>query len=546
MSKTTKTSRRQFLRTAAGIAVTLPCCRSRSLAEIRCVLAAALAADTNPSPQREGAIEFESSDQKLVAGFRWAKAQAMTYARSDGSIGPWYEAALPGRNAFCMRDVSHMSTGAQFLGLGPRTLNMLRRFAANISASKKWCTWWEITNDNQPAPVDYSSDHDFWYDLPASFDVVDACYRQWLWSRDDAYLAEVFLNFYRHTVTDYVAAWSRRHDGLLEHLSADGHMGIATYDEDLKDQVLVASDLIAAQYAAYRDYACMERAKNDENTAAGFERKADDLKALYNSKWWDAARNCYYGALGEDGKFHPDLQEGDGRCTVELPLYYGLTDSGAKTDAALDLLEDRLKTDLNRTSAVIGGVEGRSYMPDIFYAYGRARAGYAALTALMDPSLKRREYPEVSYTVIGNLCSGLMGIRPLPGVNAIETFPQLTDETNWAMVHHSPVGLNVIAVRHTSPKASAEPAASILTNEAGPEIVWQAAFPVRSSVLSVNGKKFPAQANLRTGGREESHCQVHVRPGETCTVSVQPASLATHAGLIRTARSVSAETAPGR
>src|SRR5579863_1266808 len=155
----------------------------------------------------EGAIEFESSDAVLVAGFRWAKAQALAYARNDGSIGPWYEASLPARNAFCMRDVSHMSNGAQFLGLGPRNLNMLRRFAENISASKKWCSWWEITRDNLPAPVDYNNDRDFWYDLPANFDVLDACYRQWLWTRNAAYLGDTFLNYYRHTVIDYVNAW---------------------------------------------------------------------------------------------------------------------------------------------------------------------------------------------------------------------------------------------------------------------------------------------------------------------------------------------------
>ena len=141
-----------------------------------------------------------------------------------------------------MRDVSHQSTGAQFLGLGSRTLNMLHRFAASISASKKWCSWWEITRDNLPAPVDYNNDHDFWYDLPANFDVLDASYRQWLWSRNRAYLDEVFLNYYRQTVTDYVQAWDHDHDGLLEHLPHSGHMGIATYDEDLQDEVLVGSE----------------------------------------------------------------------------------------------------------------------------------------------------------------------------------------------------------------------------------------------------------------------------------------------------------------
>lgn len=42
----------------------------------------------------------------------WAKEQALAYAFEDDPVGLWYEAALPGREAFCMRDVSHQSMGA--------------------------------------------------------------------------------------------------------------------------------------------------------------------------------------------------------------------------------------------------------------------------------------------------------------------------------------------------------------------------------------------------------------------------------------------------
>jgi len=516
MITSTTTSRRQFLGAAIGLAIIGPDCLLNNIHSTRhSSFFGPLAASAAPALEA-GAIEFESSDRRLADGFRWAKSQALAYARTDGTIGPWFEAALPGRNSFCMRDVSHMSTGAQFLGLGPRTENMLRLFAANISAAKKWCTWWEITRDGLPAPVDYNNDHDFWYDLPANFDVLDACYRQWLWSRNHAYLDEVFLNYYEHTVTDYVKTWDRQRNGLLAHLPSDGHMGIATYDEDLQSEVLTGADLIAAQYAAYRDYAAIERTRNELDVAAEFEQKAIHLKDLYNTQWWDAARGKYFGDLREDGKFLPELKEGDGRCTLELPLYYGLTASGTKTQSALDLLEDRLKTDLSRSSPVIGGVEGRSYMPDIFYKYGRSRAGYSALTALMDPDLKRREYPEVSFTVIGNLSSGLMGISASSVANAIETFPQLTTETSWAALHHAPVGLNTISIRHTGL------AASEFINESGPEITWRAGFPANSATLLVNGKKVSAQIGTRAGGSTESYCEVRVKPGESFTVSVQP------------------------
>jgi hypothetical protein len=462
----------------------------------------------------EGAIEFESSDATLVNGFRWARAQALAYARSDGSIGPWYEASLPGRNAFCMRDVSHMSLGAQFLGLGSRTANMLRRFAANISAAKKWCSWWEITRDNLPAPVDYNNDRDFWYDLPANFDVLDACYRQWLWTRDDAWLDDVFLNFYRHTVTDYVKAWDRDGNGLLEHLRSYGHRGIATYDEDLQDEILVGADLIATQYAAYRDYAAIARIRNASAEADEFDRKAEGLHSLYNNQWWDEAHNRFFGALGEDGRFHSDLKEGNGRCTVELPLYYRLTAAGPKARASLDLLEKRLAADLTAQQGAVGGVEGRSYMPEIFYKYGRSSAGYSALTAMMDPALQRREYPEVSYTAIGSLASGLMGIRPLAAAQTIETFPQLTSETTWAALHHVPVGRGVISVRHDGNGQTA------LTNESGPGLDWRAVFPGRFRALFRDGREIPAAHTLPSNGNFQTYSTVHAGPGETCVLRV--------------------------
>ena len=74
-------------------------------------------------------LMLTSSNAALVAGFDWAKAQALAYVYRGDPVGDWYEAALPGREAFCMRDVAHQSTGAQLLGLADCNYNMLYRFA---------------------------------------------------------------------------------------------------------------------------------------------------------------------------------------------------------------------------------------------------------------------------------------------------------------------------------------------------------------------------------------------------------------------------------
>jgi hypothetical protein len=163
-----------------------------------------------------GLLDLDTSDANLAAAFGWARRQALAYAFSGDPVGDWYEAALPGRQAFCMRDVSHQSMGAHALGLGRYTRNMLGKFAENMSEAKDWCSYWEINRENHPAPVDYHDDADFWYDLPANFDVLDACFRMYMWSGDRAYLTDgAFLDFYKRTVHEYVERWDLGLDRIM-------------------------------------------------------------------------------------------------------------------------------------------------------------------------------------------------------------------------------------------------------------------------------------------------------------------------------------------
>lgn len=108
---------------------------------------------------QDARISFTSDDAVLVEGFEWAKQQAMAYVhRGNDPVGYWYEAALPGRSAFCMRDVSHQLVGAQLLGLADINKNLLTKFVSAIAESRDWCGYWEINKWNRPAPVDYQSD----------------------------------------------------------------------------------------------------------------------------------------------------------------------------------------------------------------------------------------------------------------------------------------------------------------------------------------------------------------------------------------------------
>jgi hypothetical protein len=209
-------------------------------------------------------LEFDSSDAGLVDGFHRAKRQAMAYVFDNNDpVGPWYEAAEPGREAFCMRDVAHQAMGAHALGLARENLNMLRRFAEGVSESRDWCSFWEIDRLNRPAPVDYQNDALFWFNLPANFDILDASYRMYVWSGDPTYVKDpAFLNFYDRTVTDYVERWGLGLDQIMTRrrllnmrgIPGNGKFqlarGIPGYDEGNHDYV-VGNDVLATQYAAY-------------------------------------------------------------------------------------------------------------------------------------------------------------------------------------------------------------------------------------------------------------------------------------------------------
>ena len=162
-------------------------------------------------------LEFHSSSAALNASFTWAKQQALAYVRpGTNSIGPWYEAALPGRNAFCMRDVSHQTEGAAALGLFAANRNMLDRFALSVAPSRNWAGYWEIDSKGQPSTADYRSDDDFWFNLPANFDVLDAIVRMWEWTGDETYRDDLRLQrFFRKTLSDYVTQWQLEPERIL-------------------------------------------------------------------------------------------------------------------------------------------------------------------------------------------------------------------------------------------------------------------------------------------------------------------------------------------
>jgi hypothetical protein len=473
----------------------------------------------------ESKLNLDSSDTRLVTGFNWAKRQAMAYVFDHDPVGPWYEAALPGREAFCMRDTAHQATGAHALGLAPHTRNMLRRFAENISESRDWCSYWEIDRYNRPAPVDYSNDAEFWYNLPANFDVLDCCYRMYVWSGDLSYINDpVFQNFYDRTVQDYVDRWDlglgrvmKRQRRMNVPGPPDGRTkfqisrGIPGYDEGNPNYVL-GVDLLNAQYAAYLAYGRFQELLGNRPAAQAFLKKAAEVRNLVNTSFWDEAGQFFYSHVGPEHKL-------EGRGGQDL-LYRDIADDGPKVKSVLDATLGAIRKNPSGRS-----VEGQSHQAEILYRYGVPDVAYAQMMDLTREGRSRREYPEVSFSVIGAMVTGLMGItvdpvspfqaatergfvdrivRTLPGLGAI----------GWAELRNLPIRANEVAVRHEAGRKT------VFTNQSGPALIWQAAFDGSHETLLVDGQPVRARMEKRPVGRTVSSARVTVGAGGTVTVEI--------------------------
>ena len=482
-----RVSLRRWAESGAGVAK-IVCAACIALVAI-----SASAAGQPPGHSRQSSLELRSSDARLIEAFNWAKLQAMAYAFENDPVGPWYEASLPGRRAFCMRDVSHQAAGAQALGLSGYTHNMLHRFAENISASKDWCSYWEIDYRNLPAPVDYKNDKEFWYNLPANFDVLDTCYRMYLWTGDKTYIEDpVFLNFYDRTVTDYVSRWDLGVNRIMTRKNnatpPPFFRGDPSYEESRRDMSL-GVDLLAAQYAGYRSFAAIQAMRGDKQAAQTYLRSASEVKSLVNSKWWNPAGGYFYSYLDGNRNFQ-------GRAGADL-LYWDVADDGPKTQGALNTLLEEQRSD------PASAVEPESHFAEILYRYGNPGSAYAEIMDLTRTGRERREYPEVPYSVIGAIVNGLMGINVRPSEpieqmvrgshfeTVVETLPQQTAATNWSEVRNLPVHDDLITVREEGNRKAS------MTNQGKIALIWQAAFSGSFATLLVDGKPREAHSEFR-------------------------------------------------
>jgi hypothetical protein len=456
-------------------------------------------------------LGFTSTNTSLQQSFDWAKKQALTYSRPGvGNMGPWYEAALPGRNAFCMRDVSHQTEGAAALGLYAANRNMLGLFAQSAAKERDWAAYWEIDGNGRPSSADYLSNTDFWFNLPANFDVLDATVRMWRWTGDDTYRDDpAFQHFFRITMGDYIKAWQLTPDTILKRprianqRQAEGRFvharGIPSYTEGSSDFIFGA-DLLASEYRAIRSFEEIAAIASDRKLAQEMQPTADAIQALLERVAWSKTQNHYLGTIRKD---LTGAGSGDA-----LVLYFGAAKDSAHIRGALDYLSSPgYWKHIN--------IEEESYVPLTLFRYGRSEVAYQVLADLSSPQKARREYPEVSYSVIETFVSGVMGLEPAHHGDAFDvlTISRLPANDDHATISGVSIRKNHLDITHSGRSSTR------LKNVSGPAMRWRAAFPGMISRLHVDGETVAASHSTLVGGAVISWTDVTVPSGAARVVS---------------------------
>ncbi|MGA2408678.1 MAG: hypothetical protein ABSF81_18280 [Bacteroidales bacterium] len=452
-------------------------------------------------------ITFNSSDSDLNKVFMWAKNQALAYAFTGDPVGQWCEATLPGRKAFCMRDVSHQCIGAEILGLNQENKNMFTKFVSNISESKKWCSYWEINKWDKPAPVDYENDNDFWYNLNANFDVIYACWRLYNWTGNKTYINDpVFLNFYSKSLNEYIHKWKLEPDSLLnrpELLNVDPNLtnrmfthgyGLASYAEDVPG-LTMSTDLISAIYQGYISYSEILNNNGKADESKLNSQKAEEYSQILNTKWWDPAANLYNTYYTRDGNFG----KGEGEAYL---LWF-------------DILKDlnKINYTINNLTSKTWNVENMSYFPYLLYKNGYWDKAYEYLLYCSNPATERREYPEVSFGVIEGIVQGLMGVTPDAVTRMIRTLHRTNREVTSELKNLPVLGTSINIIHTGTTKSS-------MSNNGNKSITWQAMFRGKYSKAQAGNKFMTTKTEKDKQGYDISYVDILLAPGKQIEVTV--------------------------
>ncbi|MFF2045028.1 hypothetical protein ACFVVX_31895 [Kitasatospora sp. NPDC058170] len=496
--------------------------------------------DLMVSPSSPADPRVSSSDPRIVEMFDWSKRKANSWVQLPGVSGPLnvderntsgtgtgtygasYWAGYANRSGYYSRDFAHQLAGAGVLGLSAANKSMLRSYAASATAEHAYYPVWAVNFDTTTyLSIDYRSPASFVREVPATFELVQKAAEAYRWSGDRSYVEDQALwDFYRHATNEFVDL----HDGLKGNGAvkvAEGtgkgiFQGTASYNEQSGEPLAEAGDAIGSQYQAYLAMASLARAKGDCTLADTYDKKARDLKAYFNSTWSGTGSGA-------------DMVRGyttDGRALTGwgmenswfMPLKQ-IIEPGARLDAYLDFIDQQASGDGQPSN-----IEALTYLPDTFFRNNRNDTAWKWMQHVYDQKDVQHvnaaqgtngDYPEVSFTLLGQTVEGLMGVAPDAPGRTLTTQSRLPSGMDWLKIDDLRIGGEAFSLRHDGATRST------LTNvSGGSAYTWEARFPGVHATVEVDG--VPRRARTKVvDGVTYTYVTQTVAPGRTVTAQVR-------------------------
>lgn len=472
-------------------------------------------------------LKLTSSHSGLNQTFTWAIDKALSYVqtgktgpidqheRSAGVSGKRYEpsywAGYTFRSAYYSRDYCHQADGAQLLGLQAENYIMLQRFAETATERRKWFPLWALNFDGNPFKLDWDSDDSFVREVPAVFELVEQCWRQYLWTGDKRYINnDVLLTYCRKAMSDFIKLHdNRRPNGIAEGTgTGDIFKGSATYNEVHSDNPLVeAGDGIACQYRAHMAFANILKARGERSAAAIEQKRAATLRQHFNDAWSrDSASDAIVRGYDKAGQPQTDWGLEN---TWFMPMK-GIVDAGPRLDRLMEMIRIRMDDSKTRPS----NIEAISYIPDVFFARHDRESAWKWIEHIHKAPAKQRDYPEISFTVISHVICGLIGVTPDAPAQTLSTLSQLPDAVSDLQIEGVRVGDARFAIEHRGLTEST------ITLTSGPaKFTWVAQFIGHHAKLVVNGKERKASV-VTLNGLTVSQVRLAIARGQRVTVQL--------------------------
>jgi hypothetical protein len=468
-------------------------------------------------------LTLDSPNTTLNDGFTWARNRALgrVFYPGNPSLGhegewwrlsdsthttltPGYWGAYNDRESFYNRDISHQTDGAHLLGLDNENLNMLKLFAG--SAALPGQNYWPLWAFSSYGLM-YYIDQTGFRELPSPFDIMQKCYKQYLWTGNSDWINDPSLNAYYNTttgqfLTDHNVVWNDlnplNEQPVVQKKSNNSEFS-ATYWEDSNDLLIRAGDSVGCEYQALLAYAGILKAKGDTSGETLWRNRAQRLKDYFEANWYDSSTGRYIRGFTSSGSFKSNWGHEN---SFFIPLE-GLGDYGSRTDNYLSFI------DANDDNL---GIEATTYLPEVYYKYNKSSSGWNWLSKILTD---KNSYPEVSFTAISNIIEGMMGVQPDAPNNKVATVSRLTNDVPWVEVNHVKVGGNDLKIRHDGLTSTT------LTNNSGGTLTWEAQFYGTPSTIYVNGVEQTVQTKSLFG-KNISYVTVAVSSGTQITASTLP------------------------